>query len=109
MAWHQVLQLKPEAATGEELNAAYRRVSLSVHPDKCKHPRAEEAFACAGVRAGTGGQGVPAVPPLHALRCAKQEVPQLSLCACRAARVRGWPDNWRTVTHAACSNGLHVL
>ena len=40
----QVLQLKPEAATGEELNAAYRRISLSVHPDKCKHPRAEEAF-----------------------------------------------------------------
>eukprot|EP00285_Hemiselmis_virescens_P017429 CAMPEP_0173395600 /NCGR_PEP_ID=MMETSP1356-20130122/32616_1 /TAXON_ID=77927 ORGANISM="Hemiselmis virescens, Strain PCC157" /NCGR_SAMPLE_ID=MMETSP1356 /ASSEMBLY_ACC=CAM_ASM_000847 /LENGTH=259 /DNA_ID=CAMNT_0014354381 /DNA_START=24 /DNA_END=799 /DNA_ORIENTATION=- len=40
----EVLQLTVETATGEELNMAYRKLSLVVHPDKCKHARAEEAF-----------------------------------------------------------------
>lgn len=40
----EVLQLKPETATAEDMNMAYRKLSLMVHPDKCKHSRAEEAF-----------------------------------------------------------------
>jgi DnaJ-class molecular chaperone len=39
----EVLQIKP-VNTAEETNLAYRKISLMVHPDKCKHPMAEEAF-----------------------------------------------------------------
>jgi hypothetical protein len=31
-------------ATPEEIRKAYRKTSLMVHPDKCKHPQAQEAF-----------------------------------------------------------------
>ncbi|EKX43109.1 hypothetical protein GUITHDRAFT_73426, partial [Guillardia theta CCMP2712] len=42
----EVLQVRVDM-TVEEIKMGYRRVSLMVHPDKCKHPRAEEAFeAC---------------------------------------------------------------
>lgn len=39
----EVLQCQPEQ-TVDELNVGYRKISVMVHPDKCKHPRAEEAF-----------------------------------------------------------------
>ncbi|KAJ1491703.1 hypothetical protein T484DRAFT_3117722 [Baffinella frigidus] len=39
----EVLKIKP-VNTDEELNMSYRKVSLMVHPDKCTHPMAEEAF-----------------------------------------------------------------
>lgn len=32
----------------EDVRRAYRKVSLSVHPDKCSHPRAKEAFEIVG-------------------------------------------------------------
>ncbi|NXX48677.1 DJC14 protein, partial [Tricholaema leucomelas] len=32
------------AASDAELRRAYRRLAVLVHPDKCQHPRAEEAF-----------------------------------------------------------------
>lgn len=31
-------------ATPEEIRRQYRKLSLMVHPDKCKHPQAAEAF-----------------------------------------------------------------
>eukprot|EP01122_Echinamoeba_exundans_P016347 TRINITY_DN8250_c0_g1_i1.p1 TRINITY_DN8250_c0_g1~~TRINITY_DN8250_c0_g1_i1.p1 ORF type:complete len:328 (+),score=45.10 TRINITY_DN8250_c0_g1_i1:67-984(+) len=31
-------------ASPEEVSKSYKRLSLKVHPDKCKHPKAEEAF-----------------------------------------------------------------
>ncbi len=31
-------------ATYEDIRKAYRRISLAVHPDKCKHPQAAAAF-----------------------------------------------------------------
>jgi tetratricopeptide (TPR) repeat protein len=40
----EVLQLKVETATEEDMNMSYRKLSLMCHPDKCKHARAEEAF-----------------------------------------------------------------
>ncbi|KAJ7538400.1 hypothetical protein O6H91_11G046400 [Diphasiastrum complanatum] len=32
-------------ATQEEVRRQYRKISLLIHPDKCKHPNAKEAFA----------------------------------------------------------------
>ncbi|KAH8052471.1 hypothetical protein JL722_10014 [Aureococcus anophagefferens] len=34
----------PEAATHDDLRKAYRRLALKTHPDKCRSPRAAEAF-----------------------------------------------------------------
>jgi preprotein translocase subunit Sec63 len=31
-------------ATPEEIRKQYRKISLMVHPDKCKHEKASEAF-----------------------------------------------------------------
>ena len=39
----EVLQCEPEM-TEDEINVGFRKISLMVHPDKCKHPHAEEAF-----------------------------------------------------------------
>jgi DnaJ homolog subfamily C member 8 len=36
-------------ATLEDIRRQYRKVSLLVHPDKCKHPRAKDAFEVIGV------------------------------------------------------------
>jgi DnaJ family protein C protein 8 len=33
-------------ATPEEVRKQYRKLSLMVHPDKCKHPQAAVAFDC---------------------------------------------------------------
>jgi len=33
-----------ETATGEEIKRKYRQISLFIHPDKCPHERAPEAF-----------------------------------------------------------------
>ena len=41
---YAVLALDPGASAGE-VKKAYWRLSLLVHPDKCAHPRAAEAFA----------------------------------------------------------------
>lgn len=35
-------------ATLEDIKRQYRKVSLMVHPDKCKHPRAKDAFEVIG-------------------------------------------------------------
>lgn len=35
-------------ATPEEIRKQYRKISLMVHPDKCKHPQAAEAFDILG-------------------------------------------------------------
>ena len=35
-------------ATEEEVKRQYRKTSLLVHPDKCKHPRAQDAFEVLG-------------------------------------------------------------
>ncbi|KAG6760740.1 hypothetical protein POTOM_033920 [Populus tomentosa] len=35
----------PFEASPEDLKKQYRKLSLLVHPDKCKHPQAKEAFA----------------------------------------------------------------
>lgn len=35
-------------ATPEDVRRAYRKISLSVHPDKCTHPRAKDAFETIG-------------------------------------------------------------
>ena len=35
-------------ATDEDINKKYRQISLQVHPDKCTHPRAKEAFEVLG-------------------------------------------------------------
>ena len=35
-------------ATDEDINKRYRQISLQVHPDKCTHPRAKEAFEVLG-------------------------------------------------------------
>lgn len=35
-------------ATDEDVRRAYRKVSLAVHPDKCTHPRAKDAFEVIG-------------------------------------------------------------
>ncbi len=34
--------------TMEDIRRQYRKVSLMVHPDKCKHPRATDAFEVLG-------------------------------------------------------------
>jgi curved DNA-binding protein CbpA len=41
---YAVLALQPGASAGE-VKKAYWRLSLLIHPDKCSHPRAAEAFA----------------------------------------------------------------
>lgn len=38
-----VLKLSP-GSSGAELRKRYREMALSCHPDKCKHPQAQEAF-----------------------------------------------------------------
>ncbi|KAJ0084854.1 hypothetical protein Patl1_30229 [Pistacia atlantica] len=35
----------PFDATPDDIKKQYRKLSLLVHPDKCKHPQAKEAFA----------------------------------------------------------------
>jgi DnaJ family protein C protein 8 len=35
-------------ATDDDVKRAYRKVSLAVHPDKCSHPRAKDAFEIIG-------------------------------------------------------------
>ncbi|KAF5153077.1 DnaJ domain protein [Theileria parva strain Muguga] len=40
---YQVLQLKPDA-TEEDIKQRYHKLSLLVHPDKCKHDKAPQAF-----------------------------------------------------------------
>jgi DnaJ family protein C protein 8 len=32
-------------SSADEVKKQYRKLSLLVHPDKCKHPKAQEAFA----------------------------------------------------------------
>jgi len=39
----EVLQISPDATEGE-ITKMYRKVSMMVHPDKCKHERAHDAF-----------------------------------------------------------------
>ncbi|PHJ18725.1 hypothetical protein CSUI_007443 [Cystoisospora suis] len=39
----QVLLLGPDA-TEDDIRKQYRKLSLLIHPDKCKHPKAQEAF-----------------------------------------------------------------
>lgn len=39
----EVLQISPDATDGE-ITKMYRKVSMMVHPDKCKHERAHDAF-----------------------------------------------------------------
>jgi len=34
----------PKSASVEELTKAYKKLSLKIHPDKNKHPKASEAF-----------------------------------------------------------------
>jgi DnaJ family protein C protein 8 len=43
-------------ATPEEIRKAYRKTSLMVHPDKCKHPQAQEAFESETQQASTNRQ-----------------------------------------------------
>jgi DnaJ family protein C protein 8 len=43
----EMLGLRFDAAP-EEIPRAYRKVSLAVHPDKCSHPRAKDAFETIG-------------------------------------------------------------
>ena len=38
----------PFTATVEDVRRQYRKVSLMVHPDKCSHPRAQDAFEIVG-------------------------------------------------------------
>ncbi|RUS29596.1 hypothetical protein BC938DRAFT_480468 [Jimgerdemannia flammicorona] len=40
-----ILQIPAGPCTEKEVKVAYRKKSLQIHPDKVKHPRAEEAFA----------------------------------------------------------------
>ena len=35
-------------ATVDDVKKAYRKASLMVHPDKCKHPKAQNAFEILG-------------------------------------------------------------
>lgn len=35
-------------ATVDDVKKAYRKASLLVHPDKCKHPKAQDAFEILG-------------------------------------------------------------
>merc|ERR1712136_245997 len=39
----QILQLSPEASDSE-ITKQYRKMSVLIHPDKCKHEKAAEAF-----------------------------------------------------------------
>jgi len=39
----EVLQISPDATEGE-ITKMYRKVSMMIHPDKCKHERAHDAF-----------------------------------------------------------------
>ncbi|KAI5172540.1 hypothetical protein NEFER03_1615 [Nematocida sp. LUAm3] len=39
----EVLQL-PETATKKEIREKYKRIAVRIHPDRNKHPKAEEAF-----------------------------------------------------------------
>ncbi|CAG8436028.1 744_t:CDS:2 [Ambispora gerdemannii] len=40
-----VLEIEPENCSEKEIKNTYRKKSLLIHPDKTKHPRAQEAFA----------------------------------------------------------------
>lgn len=40
-----ILQIPLGSCTEKDVKVAYRKKSLQIHPDKVKHPRAEEAFA----------------------------------------------------------------
>jgi len=44
---YEMLGLK-FTASDDEIKRAYRKVSLAVHPDKCSHPRAKDAFEIIG-------------------------------------------------------------
>ena len=44
---YEILNLRFDA-TIDEVPRAYRKVSLAVHPDKCTHPRAKDAFEMIG-------------------------------------------------------------
>ena len=35
-------------ATDDDINKKFRQISLMVHPDKCTHPKAKEAFEALG-------------------------------------------------------------
>ena len=44
---YEMLGLK-FTATDDDIKRAYRKVSLAVHPDKCSHPQAKDAFEIIG-------------------------------------------------------------
>ena len=67
-------------ATHEEAKRQYRKVSLMIHPDKCKHPLATSAFEVLG-NANQQLQNEEAVRELrHVLNLARGACPSLPSC-----------------------------
>lgn len=61
-------------ATVEDIRKAYRKLSLMVHPDKCKHPKAGDAF---------DSRFRPYRKVLHACLQEYLLLPTLAACVCR--------------------------
>ncbi|KAH8067297.1 hypothetical protein JL721_7708 [Aureococcus anophagefferens] len=90
----------PEAATHDDLRKAYRRLVLKIHPDKCRSPRAAEAFlvvssayevlADAAARRGYDAELRRRAPPAPDRKTRESEVSRLrrtvSAARARAAR-----------------------
>ena len=62
-------------ADSSELSRAYRRASLLVHPDKCSHPRASDAFDLLGAAAAALKEGAEGLEELRfVLDSAREQV-----------------------------------
>eukprot|EP01084_Bolivina_argentea_P168253 291830_1 len=85
------IDAEPETITVEEVKKAYRRLAAVVHPDKCKHPDAREAFDSLGKANHLLGDEEMLAKLKHSIAQGKRLSTDLDLPdAKRAAPESGW-------------------